>query len=225
MKTIETVYTWKSFTDKLPSSDSPLLVATYQPDLGDEFAVHRTLYRFHPATKQLVDEFGGREYPNFIRESGKPNEKLYWAYVVDFEVKKQLPTGNSIMVIKPYIYEGQWVFDDPNKGLDKEALVAGVPQIIAAMLLAKGIAMTDAEQGFTLTFSAGPFPGFQLHAKHEPEMSETEDFGNWYTADYLRTVEGNMLPLNMKGWLCPALFKYFDNPPADIYASAAKIGS
>lgn len=129
------------------------------------------------------------------------------------------------MVIKPYIYEGQWVFDDASKELDKEALVAGVPEIIAAMLLTKNIPMTDAEKGFRLIFSEGPFPGHQLAAKHDPTMSETEAFGNWYEVEYIKGEDPNKgnYYAGMKGWLCPALFKYFDHTPKTIYASAEKI--
>ena len=31
--------------------------------------------------------------------------------------------ANQIMVIKPYLWEGVWVFDDPSTGLEKEALI------------------------------------------------------------------------------------------------------
>ena len=62
----------------------------------------------------------------------------------------------------------------------------------------------DAESGFTLVFSAQPFPGFQA----EFEWRREEFSGNWY---YCRA-------LKMEGWLCPALLKYFDCAPKRIYA-------
>ncbi len=33
---------------------------------------------------------------------------------------------NQIFTIKPYLWNGTWVFDDPERGLTREALVAGI---------------------------------------------------------------------------------------------------
>ena len=38
--------------------------------------------------------------------------------------------NNSIFVIKPYKWEGLWVYDDPNVGLDKEPFVGGADTMI-----------------------------------------------------------------------------------------------
>jgi hypothetical protein len=38
--------------------------------------------------------------------------------------------NNSIFVIKPYKWEGLWVFDDPNVGLVKEPFVGGADTMI-----------------------------------------------------------------------------------------------
>lgn len=68
----------------------------------------------------------------------------------------------------------------------------------------------DAAEGFRLTFSAQPFPGYQARlVRDRPEYG-----GNWYVWPERR----------MEGWLCPALFKYFETAPAEIYlqASASK---
>ena len=56
---------------------------------------------------------------------------------------------------------------------------------------------------FRLLFSAGPFPGSQGELIRDRE----EDGGHWYS----------MAELQMEGWLCPALFKYFDEAPAKLY--------
>jgi hypothetical protein len=109
---------------------------------------------------------------------------------------------NSIMVIHPYRYEGLWVFDDPAVGLRQEPFVSGADTIIDQMVRT----IPDAESGFTLLFSADPFPGFQ----HEFEWRRTEMGGNWYHSSALGT----------EGWLCPALFKYFEAAPARLYAQA-----
>jgi hypothetical protein len=107
---------------------------------------------------------------------------------------------NSILVIHPYKVEGVWVFDDPAVGLVQEPFVSGADTILDRMV--DGIA--NADQGVTVFFSASPFPGFQ----HEFEWRRAEYGGNWY---YSRQFD-------MEGWLCPALFKYFETAPLKMYA-------
>jgi hypothetical protein len=65
-------------------------------------------------------------------------------------------------------------------------------------------AIPNATDGFTLLFSAGPFPGHDAVL----EWRRADMGGNWY---YSAT-------LDLEGWLCPALFKYFQAAPARIYA-------
>ena len=108
---------------------------------------------------------------------------------------------NSISVIFPYKYEDLWVFDDEATGLVKEPFVAGADTLIDLALAAKGIA---GDQGFRLMFSASQFPGFDYRFTWVREG----DGGNWYhSADF-----------GVEGWLCPALFKYFDTAPRELFA-------
>jgi hypothetical protein len=107
---------------------------------------------------------------------------------------------NAIIAIHPYKADGLWVFDDPGVGLRREPFVSGADLIIDRL----AASLPDAERGFTLIFSAQPFPGFQ----QEFQWRRAEMGGNWY---YSPT-------LDMEGWLCPALFKYFDAAPPRIYA-------
>ena len=107
---------------------------------------------------------------------------------------------NALRVIHPYRYEGMWVFDDAKAGLVQEPFVAGADTVIDRMVEA----IPGAADGFTLIFSDKPFPGHQLAM----EWRRGEHEGNWYYAP----------DLDMEGWLCPALFKYFDAAPARIYA-------
>lgn len=67
----------------------------------------------------------------------------------------------------------------------------------------------DARQGFRLLFSPSPFPGFQRRIEWVRDDME----GNWYRAD----------EPPMEGWLCPALFKYFDKAPRELYVRAEVI--
>jgi hypothetical protein len=114
---------------------------------------------------------------------------------------------NSLFVIAPYRYEGMWVFDDPEKGLSREPFVQGIDVMLDR--LTAGI--PDAQQGFRLVFSASPFPGYAVKL----EWRREEFGGNWYWCEAYQ----------MEGWLCPALFEYFDAAPNELYASAqAKSG-
>ncbi len=107
---------------------------------------------------------------------------------------------NSILVIHPYKYEGVWVFDDPRVGLIREPFVAGADVILDKITSH----IPDAASGVTVLFSAQPFPG----AQHEFVWRREETGGNWYYSP----------ALDIEGWLCPALFKYFDQAPQRIYA-------
>jgi hypothetical protein len=111
---------------------------------------------------------------------------------------------NTIQVIFPYQDNGVWMFDDKSKGLVREPFVCGIPSMLD--LLVGGIEHPD--KGFALYFSEQQFPGFLFKA----EVLGPEAGGYWYKV----TIGG----MEMKGWLCPALFKYFDTPPPAIYVKA-----
>jgi hypothetical protein len=107
---------------------------------------------------------------------------------------------NSLIAIHPYKTQGIWVFDDAAVGLREEPFVSGADTIIDHMVRE----LPKAESGFTLLFSATPFPGYDL----ELSWVRADLSGNWYRAE----------SIGMEGWLCPALLKYFVEPPAKLYA-------
>jgi hypothetical protein len=107
---------------------------------------------------------------------------------------------NAINVIAPYKHLGMWVFDDPRVGLDKEPFVDGADTMIDRVVAD----IPDADKGFTLIFSAQPFPGHQYRLDWQREDAGG---GNWYRSEQL----------DMEGWLCPALFRYFAEAPKSIY--------
>jgi len=111
-------------------------------------------------------------------------------------------SGNAIMVIAPYRHAGTWVFDDAAAGLKKEPFVAGVPEMIDVLVED----IPNADRGFRLLFSANPFPG------HQKKLT-------WLRGD----MGGNYYALAdppMEGWICPALFQYYEAPPKEIYVKA-----
>ncbi len=113
--------------------------------------------------------------------------------------------ANIPMVIAPYWYQGTWVFDDESVGLNKEPFVAGVPEIINELV--KDI--PNARSGFRLLFSSVPFPGYQIELTRVKE----EYGGYWY----------RVKDQSAEGWLCPALFKYFETAPETIYVKAEQL--
>ena len=118
---------------------------------------------------------------------------------------------NSIMAVKPYKWEGMWVFDDEKTGLLREPFVAGVPEILEALLEQQGIPVEEAEKGFRLIFSAISFPGHQLSARRVGEEGD----GNWYEESVSKA----------RGWLCPALFRYFETAPEGAIAPVPRIST
>ena len=110
---------------------------------------------------------------------------------------------NKMRIIKPYLYGNTWVFDDENTGLIREPFVEGADKIIDVVVKD----LEKPEEGFYLIFSADPFPNYKIKFNRENE----EYGGWWYSSEFL----------NMRGWLCPALFLYFDVAPLNIYIKVA----
>ena len=118
---------------------------------------------------------------------------------------RQVPvdaTSNSLLVIAPYKHAGTWVFDEPSRGLKQEPFVAGIPQMIDRLVTG----IPNAEQGFRLSFSAQEFPGYT----HKLVWKRKDTSGNWYYCPQFDT----------EGWLCPALFRFFQEAPKEIYVKA-----
>ena len=111
---------------------------------------------------------------------------------------------NAINIIRPYKYHGLWVFDDPKFGLVQEPFVGGADTMIVRLVGD----IPNADGGFTIVFSASPFPGFQ----HQLVWRRAEMSGNVYASE----------ELGMEGWLCPALLKYFDQPPQSLFLQIKK---
>lgn len=112
------------------------------------------------------------------------------------------PPANAIMVISPYWYNGTWVFDDERTGLVREPFLAGVPEMID--VLVEDIPV--ARDGFRLTFSANPFPEFDKKLI----WLRGDKQGNYYKFD----------DSPMEGWICPAMFKYYEEAPLELYVKA-----
>jgi hypothetical protein len=117
------------------------------------------------------------------------------------------PINNSVVAIEPYWAKGTWVFDDPRTGLVQEPFVAGIPEMINTLVEN----IPNAGEGFQLLFSSNPIPGYQKKVV----WVRAESGGNWY-----READSQM-----EGWLCPALFCYFEQAPKELYVIAQPLNS
>ena len=111
---------------------------------------------------------------------------------------------NAIMTIKPYRHNGGWAFTDAAAGLTHEPFVAGIPEMIDRLIREIG-----SPDEFAMLFSSSPFPGRQIKL----DWLLGEYGGNWYRCH----------EYEMDGWLCPALFAYFQSAPKEIYIQAKKL--
>jgi hypothetical protein len=106
---------------------------------------------------------------------------------------------NAINVIFAYKRGNQWMFDDSTKGLEREAFVAGSDTILETQ--------AHGADTITLLFSDGEFPD-----AHKFTRGAHQGTGDWYSCKSLGT----------KGWLCPALLKYFPVAPKYLFVQFRK---
>jgi len=106
---------------------------------------------------------------------------------------------NQISIINPYKWNDWWVFDDESKGLIKEPLVAGADTLLTRLA-------GDFVENCSIMFSQDEFPGYAFSIE---KLGEGMGGGT----DYIFEHHGYAHDL----WLCPALLKYFDDPPENIY--------
>jgi hypothetical protein len=124
------------------------------------------------------------------------------------------------MTIYPYLLEDTcWVFDDERAGLKEEAFVLGMTEMISRLVEAKSV--PNAAKGFAMTFAAEPFDHDVELTWVQPEdvaklsgnaFTAQPGVGNWY--------RGTVSDQEMIGWLCPALFRYFEEAPKRIFVKA-----
>ena len=135
------------------------------------------------------------------------------------------PNQTQIRTLEPYFCCGEWVFDDDSTGLSGEAFVCGMSEILDFCLEDSGINPEEVENGFRLTFSKDKWPD----STHSLTWLGTSMGGNDYELDSEcrnLTIHNSDrrydVPEGTKGWLCPALYHYFDDAPEKIYLSVAK---
>jgi len=84
-------------------------------------------------------------------------------------------------------------------GLVQEPFVSGTDTMIDRVVAT----IPGAENGFIMMFSSVSFPGHQFRL----DWRRNDGWGDWYHAS----------DLDLEGWLCPALLRYFSEAPKTIY--------
>lgn len=117
---------------------------------------------------------------------------------------------NNLFVIRPYLDNGIWVFDDVKFDIIKEPFIAGADEFIGYALNKINLSKSKYVDGFNLVFSNKLFP----EHNYVLVKKENKDDGTVYTVD-------NSLFINSNGknelWLCPALKLYYNTYPCLIY--------
>ena len=93
-----------------------------------------------------------------------------------------------------------WYFDDKEKGIEREPFVSGSSEIITTMKMYLGIKTK----------------------KVRIQFSDEEDFEYRFVLDHEEYKELNWnlyrdRLFKMRGWLCPVLYRYFDEAPKILY--------
>lgn len=111
----------------------------------------------------------------------------------DTELMKK---GNTIFTIFPYKLEGQWLFDDKQRDVYREAFVAGADDMLD--LVCKGA------EKCTALFSASKFPD------HDLTLKLVEGYSDGSGDYFCEELKHNL-------WLCSCLKSYFPTPPESIF--------
>jgi hypothetical protein len=115
---------------------------------------------------------------------------------------------NAINYIHSYVHKGAWVFDDFSRELDKEPFVAGADLLLDVMADNDGNRKEGQTCGFY--FGATPIPDWNVQLKiHSKDGND----GTFYTVDLPELGKQDEGPI----WLCPALLKFFEDSPENIY--------
>ena len=115
---------------------------------------------------------------------------------------------NAIHSLVLYRHGTDWVFDDKERGIVKEPLVAGIDLVLDTLTAD----MPGAKAGVQVRFAADPFPGAQIQLQRVAEAPEKKD-GTWYYCPQLNEV----------GWLCAVLYCYFETAPVTIHVQLSPI--
>ena len=136
----------------------------------------------------------------------KPLIKERMIKALNFFSKPKKPT-NDVYAISAYFHDGFWVFDDESRGLDKEPFVEGADILMDHM---SGRVTDKSKDEVRFYFAKSPLPGFDVKlTKYKVDGYD----GTYYFVDFPAFDIQKEGPI----WLCPALLKFFNKAPKNIY--------
>lgn len=110
-----------------------------------------------------------------------------------------MENNNSIFTLYPYKENGiQWMFDQLDMGITREAFVGNSDTLIDSMV--------NGKEQCLLLFSDKPFPESNVELK----FKEQDDAGTTYD------IVSPERPYT--SWLCNCLLNFYPHPPQNIYA-------
>ena len=120
---------------------------------------------------------------------------------------------DNIQCIYPYYDEnmGLWVFDDAEKNLQKEALIEGIDDMLDYMVKEKGLK----ERKLGVAFSNTEIQNHDVLL----ELIEPADPNGRINGNMYRWTKNQI-----NGWLCPSLYKYFEEAPKKLYMKILTFG-
>lgn len=166
---------------------------------GTERSLEQLRYKSptNPSTRLLLRLLTALDEGRKVVMSGKE-----WELEFHPELRRKSGLENSMFLIRPYKYQGHWVFDDEDRALKREPFVGETEEVFDVLTAG----LEGVESGFTLQFSDRRFPGWTVHL-----VKSKEEYGGWwYELD-----ETGML-----AWFGQPLLVYFPEAPDSIYAQA-----
>ena len=116
---------------------------------------------------------------------------------------------NAVFTITPRRMKKSplWIFDDPQRGLMSEPFLEDASDVLSE--IAKKV---NAKNEMVIAFSATEIPNFTAKATRSGSGQMADQAGCFYNFGEKRF------------WLCPAVAKYFQNPPETIFVKAFPVG-
>ncbi len=166
---------------------------------GTERSLEQLRYKSptNPSTRLLLRLLTALDEGRKVVMSGKE-----WELEFHPELRRKSGLENTMFIIRPYKYQGHWVFDDEDRGLKREPFVGETENMFDELT----DDLDGAEHGFTLQFSDRPFPGWTVHL-----AKAREEYEGW-----LYELEKT----GMQAWFGPPLLIYFPGAPESIFAQA-----
>lgn len=124
------------------------------------------------------------------------------------EYANNIEPVNGVRVIACYRTRSSWCFDDPSVGLFHEPFVYGTENLIDYILGNNGKKNKIKEA--IIQFSDKPFDGHMYVLNWVSKGGSGEKLG--YNSYSFQSTD-------MIAWLCPQLYKYFNQAPEKLYVS------